>query len=135
MERLRERRSTGLNGSAIRAVGMLLLAMGVIGRGLLQSHLLNLGAVSLEELITSMAADDNTMILVTISLVCQAVETCAAPLFAFLLVEGFQHTSDLKRYAMRLAGLAVVCEIPYNLAMTGNVLHADTRNPDRKSVV
>ena len=129
MERLRERGAVGLNSGAIRAIGMLMLTIGVIGRGLLQSHLLNLGAVSIEELLTTMEADYNTMMLVAISLVCQAVETCAAPLFAFLLVEGFQHTSDLKQYFIRLAALAVVCEIPYNLAMTGKILNVDSRNP------
>lgn len=42
----------------------------------------------------------------------------AFPLFAFLLFEGFQHTSDYKRYLLRLGILAVVSEIPYNLVVS-----------------
>lgn len=38
------------------------------------------------------------------------------PLFAFLLVEGYLHTHNKKRYLLQLCFLAVVSEIPYDLA-------------------
>lgn len=39
------------------------------------------------------------------------------PIFAFLIVEGYFHTGNLKRYVKRLTLFAVVSEIPFNLAM------------------
>ncbi len=39
----------------------------------------------------------------------------AFPVFAFQIAEGFVHTSNFKKYALRLLGFAVITEIPFNL--------------------
>ena len=49
-------------------------------------------------------------------------------LFAFMIVEGFQHTHNLKRYLWRLLLFAAISEIPYDLANTNCILDFGKQN-------
>ena len=46
----------------------------------------------------------------------------AFPIFAFQIAEGFFHTHDRRRYAMRLLIFAVISEIPFNLMMESSMI-------------
>lgn len=129
MERLASRKKQGISGNALRAWGLVFLAAGAAGRGVIQNGILGVGSVSSQSLLEIIASSNQAMTLATISLVLQAIETCAVPIFALFLVEGIQHTADFKAYFLRVLKLALITEIPYNLAMGGKLLNFATRNP------
>ena len=52
----------------------------------------------------------------------------AFPIFAFLIVEGFFHTSDLKKYMKRLFIFGLISEIPFNLIYTGSIIFTFHQN-------
>lgn len=52
----------------------------------------------------------------------------AFPLFAFLLVEGFLHTSNENKYLMRLGIFALLSEIPFDLVFQGRAISFEHQN-------
>jgi len=52
----------------------------------------------------------------------------AFPIFAFMLVEGFYHTKNVKKYLLRLLIGAIISEIPFNLMYGGSVFYPYHQN-------
>lgn len=57
-----------------------------------------------------------------------SVGRIAYPIFAFLIVEGYFHTHDLKKYMQRLLCFAVLSEIPFNLMYDGGIIYPFHQN-------
>ena len=52
----------------------------------------------------------------------------AFPIFCFLIVEGFLHTKNVKKYCLRLAIFAAVSEIPFNFMLSGKIYDLSHQN-------
>lgn len=50
------------------------------------------------------------------------------PLFCFLLVEGFTHTSHLGKYIRNLAIFALISELPFDLGFAGKLFYPEYQN-------
>ena len=78
--------------------------------------------------IASMLIDHMGAVLFPYSTWMRIVGRLAFPIFAYLLVEGFAYTRDVKKYLTRLGIFALISEIPFDLAFFGNVVAMKHQN-------
>ncbi|MGN9165791.1 TraX family protein [Tissierellaceae bacterium HCP3S3_D8] len=57
-----------------------------------------------------------------IYIIMRIIGRLAFPIFAFMIVEGFLHTTNLKRYMKRLFIFALISEIPYDIANSRKII-------------
>ena len=115
MARNTSRRWRGLTDLHLKIIGAVLIAISTLGNTVLAE---SLGGAS---------ADNMTAL--TVLVVCEVLSWCAIPMYAWLLVQGYQHTHNVLIYGVRLTALAVISEVPYDLATSGKYFDMDSQNP------
>ena len=72
--------------------------------------------------VASMLIDHIGLVLFPDIIVFRCIGRIAYPIFAYLIVEGFIHTSNLKKYIARIVIFGFISEIPFNLMLTGKLM-------------
>lgn len=101
-----------ITGSTLKLIAIILMVIDHVGAVIFEQGLLQTTYVtSNPELFRQLASVDWVL---------RQIGRPAFPIFCFLLVEGYTHTQNVKKYAGRLAVFALISEIPFDLAITGN---------------
>lgn len=103
---------TGLSGSALKWIAIVTMLID------------HVGAV----LVLDWYVQQPTAELYNAYYLMRTVGRIAFPIFCFLLVEGFFHTRDRRKYALRLGLFCLVAEPPFDLALEGRLFQSDDQN-------
>lgn len=121
----------GIAGSTIKIIAIVSMLIDHIGAGILGRFIVTGGYV---KVMTSGDMNaimqwlvENGRLFYTYSAM-RMIGRLGFPIFCFLLVEGFQRTHDVKKYALRLGIFALLSEIPFDLCFSGKVLEFDYQN-------
>lgn len=114
--------------NALKLTGTVLMALYFFSAAVVQNGILHVAEYTSEQLNQLLAGDGQAMLWAGIGSVASAVGIMGVPIFAYLLVQGVEHTSSLRRYLLGVLALAVVSEVPYDLAMSGRMFDWSEQN-------
>ena len=126
-----EKKKKGISGSTIKIIAIVSMLIDHIGAGILGRFIMTSGymrVITSGDLGTIMQwVMENGVLYYTYSIM-RMIGRLGFPIFCFLLVEGFQRTHDVKKYALRLGMFALISEIPFDLCFNGKVLEFGYQN-------
>lgn len=102
----------GISGSVLKWIAVITMAIDHVGASILETFVLNAWGGSPLGYAFSGSWDK----IFKVDQVFRFIGRPAFPIFCFLLVQGFLHTHDVKKYAVRLGIFALISEIPFDLA-------------------
>ena len=103
----------GLSGSALKCIAIVTMLIDHIGAAVLARLLI---------------AGEGGEALYSLYYTTRTIGRIAFPIFCFLLVEGFEHTGNRKKYALRLLAFALISEVPFDLAFSSSVIEYAHQN-------
>ncbi len=109
----------GITGSTFKLVGIITMFIDHTAAVVLVRELLG-GSVR--------NSPDDFVILFWVYQVMRWIGRIGFPVFCFLLVEGVQKTRNVGKYAFRLGVFALLSEIPFNLALTSQMIEFRYQN-------
>ncbi|MCM1104139.1 MAG: conjugal transfer protein TraX [Clostridium sp.] len=119
----------GITGSTIKLIAIIAMLIDHIAAVILERMLMRAGyllATTNTNLLSEWIAEHR--LLYFSYMIMRLIGRFGFPIFCFLLVEGFLHTHNRKKYALRLCLFALVSEIPFDFAFRGEWFYTGYQN-------
>lgn len=119
----------GITGSTIKIIAVVTMLIDHVAAALLTRIVISRGffyAMGNEQRLIEWMKVNGLLYIVTQLM--RLIGRLGFPIFCFLLVEGFQKTRNVKKYALRMGLFALISEIPFDLAFSGRVWNPGYQN-------
>ena len=110
-----------ISGSTLKILAMIFMVIDHFGQVVLKNGIILHAPYS-------MFTDEQFDMLMSTVNICHILGRIAFPVFCFLLVEGFFHTHNLKKYILNLGIFALISEPVYDLACAGTLFSLGQQN-------
>lgn len=119
-----------MSGTALKWAGFLFLCLSSFSAAVIQRGIMGFGPdATAETMYQAMSPEGGMMGPGTAAVLCSLISMLALPIYVHFLCEGLRHTKDAKLYVIRLLICALVAEIPYDFAMSGQLFDFSVQNP------
>lgn len=115
----REQGKKGISGSTIKIIAVIAMLIDHTGAVILERQMIAKGMYGLADAQAAYEWMARYGVLYWGYMAMRLIGRLGFPIFCFLLVEGFQRTRDVRKYALRLGLFALISELPFNLAIAG----------------
>lgn len=115
----------GISGNTLKMIAIITMLIDHFGAVVIENGILKYQNPLLMQTILATPAGIRWS---TIDFILRTIGRISFPIFCYLLVEGFLHTRDVKKYGIRLLIFALISEIPFDLAIFNSWFHPEYQN-------
>ena len=121
----------GISGSTLKIIAIVTMFIDHVGAALLGRYIMASGYLEIAvsgDMHAILTWLEEYGVLYYVYTAMRMIGRIAFPIFCFLLIEGFQKTHDVRKYALRLGLFALISEIPFDLAFNAQILEFAYQN-------
>lgn len=123
-------KTKGVSGSTLKIIAITAMLIDHIGAVIIERIMIANNFLSLDFTNAAGLSENAAKMLplVSVYFILRIIGRLGFPIFCFLLIEGFVHTRNVWKYALRLLLFALVSEVPFDLALRSSFFDLGYQN-------
>lgn len=114
--------------NTLKLAGAILLTLYFFSTAVIQNGILHVPSYTPQQLNDLLGNDPEAMLWASIASIAEIIGMIAISIYAYLLVQGVEHTSSMGKYALSVLAFALISEAPYDLAVLGQLWDWSSQN-------